>query len=87
MPASHALSQSYLAEAEAVIRRIADTQAGAIERAADAVAHSLKSGGLLYLFGTGHSASVAVEPYHRAGSLVPIRPIVEPAMTLHSQPA
>lgn len=87
MPASHALSQSYLVEAEAVIRRIADTQAGAIERAADAVAHSLKSGGLLYLFGTGHSASVAVEPYHRAGSLVPIRPIVEPAMTLHSQPA
>jgi len=81
------LGQSYLSEAAAVIGRIAATQATAIQKAADVIACSLARGGLLYLFGTGHSASVAVEPYHRAGGLVPIRPIVEPAMTLHDSPA
>ena len=81
------MGQSYLAEAQTTIGRIAATQATAIQKAADVIACSLTSGGLLYLFGTGHSASVAVEPYHRAGGLVPIRPIVEPTMTLHSSPA
>ena len=74
-------------EAAAVVGRIAATQATAIQKAADVIACSLRDGGLLYLFGTGHSASVAVEPYHRAGGLVPVRPIVEPAMTLHDSPA
>jgi len=81
------LGQSYLLEAAAVVGRIAATQATAIQKAADVIACSLRDGGLLYLFGTGHSASVAVEPYHRAGGLVPVRPIVEPAMTLHDSPA
>lgn len=80
------LGYSYLRGTEKVLDEIATTQMGAIEKAASAIANSLSHGGLLYLFGTGHSASVAVEPFHRAGSLVPVRPIVEHAMTLHSSP-
>lgn len=77
---------SYLHGVEAVIGNIAKTQMDAIKKAATLVADCLSRGGLLYLFGTGHSASVAVEPFHRAGSLVPVKPIVEQAMTLHESP-
>ncbi|HAN86481.1 MAG TPA: SIS domain-containing protein [Firmicutes bacterium] len=80
------LGYSYLHGVEAVISNIARTQMDAIGEAATSISDCLSQGGMLYLFGTGHSASVAVEPFHRAGGLVPVRPIVEQAMTLHGSP-
>lgn len=77
---------SYLHGVEEVIDTITRTQMDAIKEAATSIADCLCRGGLLYLFGTGHSASVAVEPFHRAGGLVTVRPIVEQAMTLHGSP-
>lgn len=45
--------------------------------AAELVATSLKAGGLVHVFGAGHSALLAQEVFYRAGGLVAIRPILD----------
>jgi uncharacterized phosphosugar-binding protein len=65
---------------EAVIRllgEIQQTQAEAIDRAADLVFSSLVTDGVLQIFGSGHSHSVAEEAFHRAGGLVPVNTMTE----------
>ncbi|GAA0934131.1 SIS domain-containing protein [Nonomuraea longicatena] len=51
--------------------RLATEQWEAIRRAGDLVYTSLRAGGVLQAFGTGHSRSVALELVGRAGGLVP----------------
>lgn len=45
----------------------------------DAVAGSLADGGVLHLFGSGHSQILAAEMERRAGGLVPVSTIEDPA--------
>lgn len=47
--------------------------------AALAVADSIEKGGVLHLFGSGHSAMVALELIGRAGGLVPVTGILDPS--------
>lgn len=60
-----------------VLGRIQRTQADAINSAADLVFSSLAAGGVLHVFGSGHSELVAEEAFHRAGGLVPVNPMTE----------
>ena len=65
---------------EAVIRllgEIQQSQAGAINQAADVIFSSLEGDGVLHLFGSGHSHLVAEEAFHRAGGLVPVNTMTE----------
>ena len=65
---------------EAVLRQldaVRETQAESLERAARAVFASLRSDGVLHVFGSGHSHCLAEEAYHRAGGLVPVNVIQE----------
>ena len=69
---------------EAVLRQldaVRDTQAESLERAARAVFASLRSDGVLHVFGSGHSHCLAEEAYHRAGGLVPVNVIQEVFLT------
>jgi len=65
------------------LKKIADTQKETIGAAADAVAATLKSNGLIHVFGTGHSHLLALEMYGRAGGLAPVNPILESNLMLH----
>jgi uncharacterized phosphosugar-binding protein len=56
------------------------TQAGAIERAAEACARSIAADKLVFTFGTGHGALPALETFPRTGTIVGFRPIVESTM-------
>lgn len=56
---------------------------GGIERAANAVADSLAAGGLLHVFGTGHSHLLALELFYRAGGLAAVNPILVESLMLH----
>ncbi len=76
--------QRYLAEADRLLRAAADSQAGAITRAAVLVADALASGGLLHTFGTGHSHLLAEEVFYRAGGLAAVNPILVDPLMLHS---
>ncbi|HYF92250.1 MAG TPA: SIS domain-containing protein [Symbiobacteriaceae bacterium] len=48
------------------------TQSGAIRNAAELLAGRLRMGGVVHIFGTGHSVAFAMELAGRAGGLVPM---------------
>jgi uncharacterized phosphosugar-binding protein len=62
----------YTAAVLGLLGRIEETQGPVIERAVETIFRSLKGGGVLHVFGSGHSVSVAQEAFHRAGGLVPV---------------
>ncbi|HWQ17825.1 MAG TPA: SIS domain-containing protein [Sulfolobales archaeon] len=62
------------------ILRINNEERPNIEAAADIISASLIKGGFLYIFGTGHSMLMALEMFYRAGGLVRVYPILDPAL-------
>lgn len=76
---------AYLDAAEALLRRVRDTQLEAIETAADWCAESILRRGLVHLFGTGHSRMAVEEVFPRYGSFPGFHPMVELSMTNHTQ--
>lgn len=62
-----------------LIRDVKETQENNIYLAADAIAKSIMSGGILQAFGAGHSNAGALELTHRAGGFIPSKNIKEPA--------
>jgi uncharacterized phosphosugar-binding protein len=76
---------SYLHEIEQIVRRIGETQMAAIERAAEICSHSIAHGGLVHLFGTGHSRMMIEEIFPRHGSFPGFHSIVELSLTFHNQ--
>lgn len=52
-------------------------QADAVLAAGELVAETVERGGIVHLFGSGHSALVAAEPVGRSGALVPLNQIVD----------
>lgn len=51
--------------------------------AAKKVADAIKNGGIIQIFGCGHSHILTEEVFYRAGGLVPIKPILIEALMLH----
>lgn len=47
---------------------------------------AVEAGGLLHVFGSGHSAILAEEAFHRAGGLAPVRPLFLAALTPQTAP-
>lgn len=70
-----------------LLDRIELTQGKGVDRAADLIFASLRQGGVLHIFGSGHSAAVAQEAFHRAGGLVPVNLIQEASLTPPTPPA
>jgi uncharacterized phosphosugar-binding protein len=76
---------SWMAEASALLDRVARTQAEAIEAASQWAAEAIAGDGLVHLFGTGHSRIPVEEMFPRYGSYPGFNPIVELSMTFHTQ--
>ena len=74
----------YLAAAKELLDRL-DGQADAIERVSELCADAIAAGGLVHLFGTGHSRIPVEEMFPRYGSYPGFHPIVELSMTFHTQ--
>jgi uncharacterized phosphosugar-binding protein len=64
------------------IEKIKSTQMDAILKAAGEIAGRLGKGGILNVFGTGHSHVLAEEVYARAGGLIQTKPIVPHELTV-----
>ncbi|HZX61090.1 MAG TPA: SIS domain-containing protein [Candidatus Methylomirabilis sp.] len=77
----------YTAAVLTLLTRIEETQREAIEQAVAAIFGSLKRGGILHVFGTGHSLTVAQEAFHRAGGLVPVNLIQDAVLSALTPPA
>jgi len=76
-------AEEYFGKALAIAHQAAETQLGAIRVAAGLVAEALAGGKRFWVFGTGHSHTLAVELYGRAGGLADVRAILEPGLMLH----
>jgi uncharacterized phosphosugar-binding protein len=77
------LVEQYYAAISAMVRTIGETQTGAIREAGRLGAEAIKQGGLIHVFGTGHSHMLAEEVFDRAGGLVLVNPILEASLMLH----
>ncbi|HEY8847331.1 MAG TPA: sugar isomerase domain-containing protein [Candidatus Limnocylindrales bacterium] len=71
--------------AAALLNRVAESQADAIETASQWSAEAIAADGLVHLFGTGHSRIPVEEMFPRYGSYPGFNPIVELSMTFHTQ--
>jgi uncharacterized phosphosugar-binding protein len=71
--------------AASLLQRVRDTQADPIETASQWCAESIASGGLVHLFGAGHSRIPVEEMFPRYGSYPGFNPIVELSVTFHTQ--
>ena len=76
---------AWMAEATAVLERVATTQEESIETASQWCADAIAGDGLVHLFGTGHSRIPVEEMFPRYGSYPGFNPIVELSMTFHTQ--
>jgi uncharacterized phosphosugar-binding protein len=63
------------------IEHVISSQGPRIETAATWMATSIAQDGVVHLFGSGHSHMVAEEVFHRAGSLMPLNPMLDINLT------
>jgi uncharacterized phosphosugar-binding protein len=70
----------YVDAASHALGEVAATQGEALEEAARLVAAAVAAGGVLHLFGAGHSQLLALDAYVRAGGLACVNPILDPAL-------
>jgi uncharacterized phosphosugar-binding protein len=75
----------WIEEAKRLLSHIEDTQMDAIAAAAMISADAIDAGGLVHLFGSGHSRIPAEEMFPRYGSFPGFHPIVELSMTFHTE--
>jgi uncharacterized phosphosugar-binding protein len=70
-------AERYFAEAEKVYDRIRSTQLGSIKKAAQLAAGSIAQGGLVHLFGSGHSVIPVLDIFPRYGSFAGFHPLID----------
>lgn len=70
----------YLTRVAALLETVAREQNHNIERAGELMARAIQDGGLVHLFGSGHSMLPALEVFPRYGSFVGLHPLVDPRL-------
>lgn len=73
-------ANGYIQIVKNLIARIEETQIPAIERVAKKISDSIAEGGVLHIFGSGHSHMIAEETFHRAGGLACINAMLEESL-------
>jgi uncharacterized phosphosugar-binding protein len=64
-------AEGYLRALTPILQRVGEQATDSVQRAADLVVGSLRAGGVVQAFGTGHSEALTMEIAGRAGGLVP----------------
>jgi uncharacterized phosphosugar-binding protein len=78
------LYHKYYSEVCRVLDGVMRTQGEAIERAGAAVAESIARGGMVFVFGCGHSHIIGEDLFYRAGGLAPVCAMLDPDLMLHA---
>lgn len=73
----------YFSRIEQLLGDVERSELPAMEAAARKVADCIRTGGIIHLFGCGHSHILTEEVFYRAGGLVPIHPIFHEPLMLH----
>lgn len=75
------LYEHYFDTVTALLARLRTSQASVIEQAAQLVADCIAQGGIVHVFGSGHSHMMAEEVFHRAGGLMAVEAMLDPNLT------
>ncbi len=76
---------TWLAAARAILDHIETSQIAAIDELAGWCVEAIADGGLVHLFGSGHSRIALEEMFPRYGSFSGFHPIAELSMTFHTE--
>ncbi|NPV51982.1 MAG: SIS domain-containing protein [Firmicutes bacterium] len=74
----------YFESIAAVLEKVARTQEQNMIRAAELITQTIIAGGMVHIFGTGHSHILAEECFYRAGGIVPVNAMLEESLMLHT---
>ncbi|KGR81486.1 sugar isomerase domain-containing protein [Lysinibacillus odysseyi] len=74
----------YFRKIQELLQSVLEKEQPKLELAAQIIAERIEKGGILQLFGCGHSYLLAQEAFYRAGGLVPVRPITIGPLTLQA---
>mgnify|MGYP002624305000 FL=1 len=74
---------AYFDQLQRLLSEVIQSQSEALEQAARHIADSLKNGGMIYTFGTGHGHLLALEIFYRAGGMARVCPILDEKLMLH----
>src|SRR5215813_10047862 len=77
-------AQTYFDKTLQLLNQVGETQTPAIERAAEICADSIAGGGLVFLFGNGHSRMMCEEMTPRQGCYAGFVALVETALSNHA---
>lgn len=75
---------AYYQKVQMLLQQSVETEARQLEVAAEIIAEHIRCGGILQLFGCGHSNLLSHEVFYRAGGLVPVQPINIEPLTLQA---
>lgn len=73
---------TFFQKAIETIQRVQETQAPVLDQAANWITESIKTDGVLHVFGAGHSHLVGEDVLWRAGGLAPVNAILDYSYTL-----
>jgi uncharacterized phosphosugar-binding protein len=73
---------AYINQIRGLIDQIEQAEDEPVQRAADLIATSIAGGGIVHVFGSGHSNLLAQEVFHRAGGLVPVNAMLDVNLTI-----
>jgi uncharacterized phosphosugar-binding protein len=73
---------AYIDQIRGLIDQIEQAEDESVQRAADLIATSIAGGGIVHVFGSGHSNLLAQEVFHRAGGLVPVNAMLDVNLTI-----
>ncbi|KIL49531.1 SIS domain-containing protein [Jeotgalibacillus soli] len=76
--------EGYLAKVQALLTEVEIKETETIQKVIEEISNRIQRGGIVQLFGCGHSHLLAEEPYYRAGGLVPVKPIAVEPLMLHN---
>jgi uncharacterized phosphosugar-binding protein len=65
---------------QGALREVAQTQDNAFQAATERMADTLSKGGLVHLFGSGHSVIPVMDAFPRYGSFVGLNPLTDPRL-------
>ena len=77
------LFDQYYENVLGLLGRIKSTQMSAMKAAGHIIANTIQDGGLIHVFGCGHSHMISEELFFRAGGLVNINAIFDTSVMLH----
>jgi len=75
--------QSFIEAIIAAQQGLIKREAQSIEEAAKVVTESLRKGGILHMFGSGHSHLPPEEGFYRSGGIAAINPLLDPSLMFH----